>query len=341
MPVRGDLDEPVASSRSSAARSSTPSTPASGRARRAAVRAGGAPAPASPIPGLDLARRSTAGEQRAHVAAQQPRRVPPAHAGDGGHGAHADAEVVAPAPVPEVVPCAKVAPARPRRSTQKKFAVSYQRQPAAVSVSTTVSKCPSSASACCEGSSVGVRELRSRLRLELVAGGARARATARRRGRRRDRRGCRRGCRTAGRARRCRIRQREECAGTARRLDVVRAGALRSSTRSRCGRKLCAPSDTRFTRPRRRSCASSGVTVSGFASTVSSSAAGERVEEARELGRVEECGRPAPEEDRGPCTLGKNVGLERELREQRVDVLRVAPAPPDDGHEVAVAATAR
>src|SRR5919106_1692424 len=48
--------------------------------------------------------------------------------------------------------------------------------------------------------------------------------------------------------------------------------ARRSSSERSFGRKLCAPSETRFTPPARSSRASSGVTVSGFASTVSSSA---------------------------------------------------------------------
>ena len=35
------------------------------------------------------------------------------------------------------------------------------------------------------------------------------------------------------------------------------------------------------------------------------------------------------------------LALERELREQRIDVCRMLPAPPDDGDEVAVAAPVR
>ena len=55
--------------------------------------------------------------------------------------------------------------------------------------------------------------------------------------------------------------------------DVVRAGNT-SSTSSRRGLNDCAPSETRFTPCSRRSAASAGVTVSGFASTVSSSTGG-------------------------------------------------------------------
>ena len=125
---------------------------------------------------------------------------------------------------------------------------------------------------------------------------------------------------------------------TARRTSS--GAARRSSTASRCGRKLCAPSDTRFTPPARSSSASSGVTVSGFASTVSSSAAGQRREQSRELRSLGERRSAAAEED-GLDALREHVPLERELGEQRVDVRRVLPAPPDHRHEVAVPAAVR
>ena len=40
-------------------------------------------------------------------------------------------------------------------------------------------------------------------------------------------------------------------------------------------------------------------------------------------------------------SVREHVPLELELREQRIDVGRVLPAPPDDGDEVAVAAPVR
>ena len=40
-------------------------------------------------------------------------------------------------------------------------------------------------------------------------------------------------------------------------------------------------------------------------------------------------------------SVREHVPLERELREERIDVCRVLPAPPDDGDEVAVPAAVR
>ena len=89
-----------------------------------------------------------------------------------------------------------------------------------------------------------------------------------------------------------------------------------------------------------RSAASAGVTVSGFASTVTSSASGSALEQPLELAGSRERRRAAAEEDR--LDVGReDVPLELELREQRVDVRRVLVAPPDDGDEVAVAAAVR
>src|SRR3954463_5548349 len=127
--------------------------------------------------------------------------------------------------------------------------------------------------------------------------------------------------------------------------------APRSSTSRRRGSKVCAPRDTRVTPLRRSSAASAGVTVSGFASTVTSRACGsaprrrssasplvrQRAEEAPERLRVLERRRAAAEEH-GLDVVRQHVVLELQLAKQRLDVAAVLAVATDDGDEVAVAA---
>ena len=116
--------------------------------------------------------------------------------------------------------------------------------------------------------------------------------------------------------------------------------APRSSTSSRRGSKLCAPSDTRVTPLRRSSAASSGVTVSGFASTVTSARVRQRAEQPLERRRTQERGRAAAEKHRLDV-VREHVALELQLAEQRLDVAAVLAVAADDGDEVAVAAAVR
>ena len=116
--------------------------------------------------------------------------------------------------------------------------------------------------------------------------------------------------------------------------------ARRSSTSSRCGRKLWAPSEIRVTPFSRRSATSSGETVSGFASTVTSSAAGSaRRSRSSSRGAVN-VGVPPPRKTVSRSAV-EHRPLPRQLGEQRVDVRRVLIALPDDGDEVAVPAAVR
>ena len=108
--------------------------------------------------------------------------------------------------------------------------------------------------------------------------------------------------------------------------DVVRP-ATRSSTPSRSGWKLCAPSDTRLTRFRRKSRASSAVTVSGFASTVTSAASGSAASSRSSAAGSVNVGVPPPRKIVSSAAASA-VALERELREQRVDVASVVARRP-------------
>ena len=115
--------------------------------------------------------------------------------------------------------------------------------------------------------------------------------------------------------------------------------ATRSSTESSRGVNDWAPSDTRVTPHSRRSTTSAGVTVSGFASTVSSAAAGNAPNSRRSATPSVNVGVPPPtktERER----RGEHPSLPLELAEQRVDVGGVCPVcvPADDGDEVAVPA---
>ena len=75
---------------------------------------------------LELARRPPARLERRQVAAER-RCVPPAPILDCADRAHAEAEVVVPEPVAEVVPRPQVAARLRRSGARQKFAVSYQR----------------------------------------------------------------------------------------------------------------------------------------------------------------------------------------------------------------------
>ena len=116
--------------------------------------------------------------------------------------------------------------------------------------------------------------------------------------------------------------------------------ATRSRTSSRRGANVCAPSETLVTPPSRRSAASSGVTVSGFASTLISAAAGSDASTRRSASGSVNDGVPPPTKtvvdvarEHPPLTL--------QLDEQRIDVGAVLLVPADDGDEVAVAAAVR
>ena len=111
----------------------------------------------------------------------------------------------------------------------------------------------------------------------------------------------------------------------------------RSSTSRRDVSNDCAPSDTRLTRFRRRSAASSGVTVSGFASTVTSSASGSAASSRSRASGARERRRAAAEEDRLEPRR-EHAALQLELREKRRHVPAVLLPAPDDRDEVAVAA---
>ena len=79
--------------------------------------------------------------------------------------------------------------------------------------------------------------------------------------------------------------------------------ATRSSTSSRRGANVCAPSEMRVTPPSRRSAPSSGVTVSGFASTVTSAAAGNAASRRRSASGSVNVGVPPPTK-----TVGHGIG---------------------------------
>ena len=96
---------------------------------------------------------------------------------------------------------------------------------------------------------------------------------------------------------------------------------------SRCGWKLCAPSETRSTPCSRRSAASSVVTVSGFASTVVSAAGGKRREQSCKRGGLGERRCAAAEED-GLDLVREQRALELQFCKERVDVATVLPAVP-------------
>ena len=90
-----------------------------------------------------------------------------------------------------------------------------------------------------------------------------------------------------------------------------------------------APTETRFTPRARNSRASSGVTDSGFASTVSSSTTGKAGEHPLERGGLGEGRRPAADED-GLHPGGEPPALPLQLGEERVRVRAVLLSPATD-----------
>jgi len=118
--------------------------------------------------------------------------------------------------------------------------------------------------------------------------------------------------------------------------DVVRTGT-RSSTLSSAAWNVWAPRETRLTPDRRSRPASAGVTVSGFASTVTSAEAGKPCEQALQLRRLGESGRPTAEED-GFELRREQLPLQFELGQQAVDVGGVLAPTADYRDEIAVAA---
>ena len=101
--------------------------------------------------------------------------------------------------------------------------------------------------------------------------------------------------------------------------------------------RLRAERDAGHSSVARRSAASSGVTVSGFASTVSSSARGSASSKRAERDRVGERRRPAADEHRRE-SLREPGTLPLELVHEGVRVGGVLVDPPDRGDEVAVPA---
>ena len=108
-------------------------------------------------------------------------------------------------------------------------------------------------------------------------------------------------------------------------LEQGRAGS--SGRRARRGSRGCAAGAD----------ASSGVTVSGFASTVTSTASGSPASRRSSAAGSVKVGVPPPRKIVSTSGASSSA-LERELGEQRVDVAGVVAAPADRGHEVAVAA---
>ena len=210
--------------------------------------------------------------ERGEVARER-RRVPPAPILDRADGAHPEPEVVVPEPVAEVVPRPEIAAAGLGAGRSSPSRTSGSRPP--VSVSTTRSKYDSIASAWRSSSSPWacvkrVPGFASSSYAETCSGSSASASARSRRARRRSGPGCRR----SDRARCCRFPHHEE-RGTARRTSSgeaarpsVRAAAARRSARRARRVDAAAPQQA----------ASSGVTVSGFASTVSSSRARQRVE---------------------------------------------------------------
>ena len=125
---------------------------------------------------------------------------------------------------------------------------------------------------------------------------------------------------------------------TARRTSSGAGGTLQRLQKP--GEKDCAPSETRLTPPSRRSAASSAVTVSGFASTVTSVAGGNRLEHTLQRTRLGERRRASAEEHRIE-PLAEHVAFLLELGLECVDVRSVLVTVADHRDEVAVPTAVR
>ena len=119
--------------------------------------------------------------------------------------------------------------------------------------------------------------------------------------------------------------------------DVTRLGRCARARRAAASVKLCAPSDTRVTPPSRSRAASSGVTVSGFASTVISRDGGSASSRRASAAGSSNVGVPPPRKTVSTVAC-EHAAFELELAEQRVDVAVVLSVAADDRDEVAVAA---
>ena len=118
--------------------------------------------------------------------------------------------------------------------------------------------------------------------------------------------------------------------------DVVGPAAARARAAARAG--TSARRARRDSRPRRAAArASSGVTVSGFASTVTSPRGRQRASSRTSSGSAVKVGVPPPRNT--VSSSGEHVALQLELAQQRIDVRPVLiPRRPTDRDEVAVAA---
>ena len=238
-----------------------------------------------------LARRPLAAGERREVAGER-RRVPPAPALDCADRADAEPEVVAPEPVAEVVPRPQVAAAGPlRREAEVRRLVPAvagggQRLDDALEVGL------HRLGLALQLLAVGVREAGAGLRLELVRGDVLGL----------EREGLGEIAREVGgllaRDAVDEIERDVANSGITQSVegapDVVRLGNAIEHVEEPRAEKDWAPSETRVDAAPASSAASSGVTVSGFASTVTSSAGRQRREQALERGGRVSVGVPPP-----------------------------------------------
>ena len=122
--------------------------------------------------------------------------------------------------------------------------------------------------------------------------------------------------------------------------DVVRTGNTLEHAQQLGLEGLRAERDARDAGARAARAASSGVTVSGFASTVTSAAGGSASSRRTSSGSAVNVGVPPPRKIVS-SSGASSARSSSSSREQRVDVGAVLPGAADDGDEVAVAAAVR
>ena len=287
---------------------------------------------------LDLARGSLARRERGDVA-RKAREVSPPLAGHGRHGADTEAEVVAAQPVAEVVSRAEVAAAGALavETEVRRLVPAVARRGQRVDDPLEVAL--HRVGLARELLPVREGEARTRLRLELVArevlglereglgevavevGGALARNAVDEIERDVVESGIAKSVHGAADVVRRRLSlEHLEQVG----LEALRAERDAASRRSRAGARRAR-----------------GVTVSGFASTVTSAAARKRAQQPRQLARLGERRRPAAEEHRLERRPRAHAPSSSSSARTRIDVRGVLPAPPDDRDEVAVPAAVR
>ena len=286
---------------------------------------------------LELARRRGAGRERLDVP-RQAWKVPAPDAGQRGDGSDPDAEVVVSVPVAEVVPRAKIASTRTTTLEAEVRGLVPAVAGRAERVDDLLEVALHRVGLTHELVAMRVREARPGLRLELVA-----RQVLRFQCEGFGQIGVEIGGALAGNAVDEIERDVVESGITEsvhRPADVVRGRLplerleqMRPGTTVRRARRESHPRHERRAR-------TSGVTVSGFASTVSSLADGKAREQPLELGELRERRRPAAEKHRLDVVC-QHVALLLELGEQRIDVGAVLPGSPDHRDEVAVPAAMR